>query len=267
MTDPVPVSYSFADAVARITLDDGDRGNPVHPGSVAALHDAVRRANADGARVIVLASTGRFFSVGGDIAGFGAAEDITSFVDDLAEALHRTISELLRSPAIVVSVVHGVAAGAGFPLAAAADVVLAGRSAKFTLGYTKIGFSVDGGTSLLVHTLGLHRTLRLALLNDVISAEEALAAGLVARVVEDGDLVGTADAVVAQLAAGSAGAQAATKRLLRAVAEESPESVMRAESLSIRARAGEPDGREGVRAFLEKRAPEFNVSLEADLLD
>ncbi|MFL6024823.1 MAG: enoyl-CoA hydratase/isomerase family protein [Marmoricola sp.] len=252
------VSYSFADGVARITLDDGDRGNPVHPASVAALREAVRRSGADGARVVLLVAAGRFFSVGGDIAQFGAAEDIGSFVDDLAEELHRTVSELVRSPAIVVSVVQGMAAGAGFPLAAAADIVLAARSAKFTLGYTKIGFSVDGGTSLLVHTLGLHRALRLALLNDVITAEEAYAAGLVARVVEDEELAATADAIAAQLAAGPAGAQAATKQLLRTVAEESPESVLRAESLSIRARAGEPDGREGVAAFLDKRPATFS---------
>lgn len=251
------VSYAFADGVARITLVDGERGNPVHPGSVAELFDAVRRAHADHAKVIVLSSTGRFFSVGGDIAAFGAAEDITGFVDDLADALHRAVGELLRSPAIVVSVVQGTAAGAGFPLAAAADVVLAARSAKFTLGYTKIGFSVDGGTSLLVHTLGLHRSLRLALLNDVITAEEAAAAGLVARVVEDDELDAVTETVVAQLAAGSASAQAATKRLLRTAAEPAPESALRAEALSIRERAAEPDGVEGVRAFLEKRPPRF----------
>lgn len=252
-----PVSYSYADGIARITLDDPDRGNPIHPGVVTALLDGVRRAHADAARVIVLASTGRFFSVGGDIAAFGAADDLAEFVDDLAESLHRVVGELLRSPAVVVSVVHGVAAGAGFPLAAAADVVVAGRSAKFTLGYTKIGFSVDGGTSMLVHSLGLHRALRLALLNDVFTAEEAAAAGLVARVVDDAELTATADGIATQLAAGSAGAQAATKRLLRTVAEEAPESVLREETLSIRARAAEPDGREGVQAFLDKRTPRF----------
>ena len=186
------VSYSFADGVARITLDDGDRGNPIHQDSVGLLRAAVRRSGADRARVILLTASGRFFSVGGDISRFGAAEDIGSLVDDLAEDLHRTVSDLVRSPAIVVSAVQGMAAGAGFPLAAAADVVLAARSARFTLGYTKIGFSVDGGTSLLVHTLGLHRALRLALLNDVITAEEAYAAGLVARVVEDDELAATA---------------------------------------------------------------------------
>ncbi len=252
-----PVSYVYDDGIARITLDDADRGNPIHPASVAALHAAVRRAADDRASVIVLASTGRFFSVGGDVAGFGAAEDLGLFVDDLAEALHRVVSELLHSPAIVMSVVHGVAAGAGFPLAAAADLVVAGRSARFTLGYTKIGLSVDGGTSFLVNSLGLHRTLRLALLNDVISAEEAAAAGLVARVFEDEELTAQAEEIATQLASGPAGAQAATKRLLRSAAVDAPESVLRAESLSIRARANEPDGREGVQAFLEKRAPRF----------
>lgn len=252
------VSYEYADGISRITLTDGDRGNPIHPDGIAELHDAVRRADADQARVIVLASTGRFFCVGGDISSFGSAPDLATFVDDLAEALHRVVSELLRSPAIVVSVVHGMAAGAGFPLAAAADIVLAGASARFTLGYTKIGFSVDGGTSLLVHSVGLHRALRLALLNDVLTAEEAYAAGLVARVFADDELAAGAEALVAQLAAGSAQAQGATKHLLRAVAEDAPESALRAESLSIRARAVEPDGREGVRAFLDKRSPEFN---------
>ncbi len=252
------VSYEFADGIARITLIDGDRGNPIHGAGIADLHAAVRRAAADEARVILLAATGRFFCVGGDISGFGNAEDLGTYVDDLAESLHRVISELLRSPAIVVSVVQGMAAGAGFPLAAAADIVLAAESAKFTLGYTKIGFSVDGGTSLLVHSLGLHRTLRLALLNDVITAEEARTFGLVARVCADDELVATAETIATQLAAGSGIAQAATKSLLRAVAEDAPESVMRAESLSIQARAVEPDGREGVQAFLGKRPARFN---------
>ena len=160
-------------------------------------------------RGIVLRATGRFYSAGGDIGGFATLTDVASGVDDLAECLHRIISELVRSDAVVVSAVHAVAAGAGFPLAAAADVGLAGESARFTLGYTKIGFSVDGGSSQLVHTLGLHRVLRLALLNDVITAAEAHAAGLVARVVPDEELAAATEQVVAGLLAGPARAQTA----------------------------------------------------------
>ena len=145
--------------------------------------------------MILLSSTGRFFSVGGDLAAFGSQDDVAAYIDELAELLHRTVSELVRNPAVVVSVVQGPAAGDGFPLAAAADLVLAGRKAKFSLGYTKIGLSVDGGTSLLVNSLGLHRTLRLALLNDVMDAEEALAAGLVSRLYENDELAEAADAL------------------------------------------------------------------------
>lgn len=251
------VSYAFADGVATITLVDADRGNPINTAQITELHAAVRRAGSDGARVILLASTGRFFSVGGDIGAFGSQDDLAAYIDDLAEALHRVISELVRNDAIVVSAVQGPAAGAGFPLAAAADVVLAGRKARFTLGYTKIGLSVDGGTSLLVNSLGLHRVLRLALLNDTMDAEEALAAGLVSRLYENEDLLEAATALATSLASGPAAAFAATKKLIRDAAEPAPESALRAESLSIRARSVEPDGIEGVQAFLEKRTPVF----------
>jgi 2-(1,2-epoxy-1,2-dihydrophenyl)acetyl-CoA isomerase len=251
------VEYELRDGAAWITLADGDRGNTITAASAAELLAAVRRAADDAARVVVLQATGRFFSAGGDIAEFASLEAVTWGVDDIAEALHRIVSELVRSDAVVVSAVHAMAAGAGFPLAAAADIVLAGESARFTLGYTKIGFSVDGGSSQLVHTLGLHRVLRLALLNDVMTAEEARAAGLVARVVPDEDLPAATEQVVAGLLAGAAGAQADVKRLLRDAAEPSTESALRRETLAIRRNAATPDGREGVTAFLEKRPPTF----------
>lgn len=251
------VRYAHDAGIARITLVDGDRGNPIHAAAVAQLLEAVRSAGRDGARVIVLAAEGRFFSVGGDLSAFESADDVAEFIDDLAEALHRVVSELVRTEAIVVSVVQGTAAGAGFPLAAAADVVIAADTAKFSLAYTKVGLSPDGGSSLLVHTLGLHRTLRLAILGDLLTAQEAYDAGLVARVVPAAELAATVEQVVGVLAAGSATANGAAKRLLRDVAAPAVETALRKESLSIRAMAGSPDGREGVAAFVEKRSPRF----------
>ncbi len=251
------VRYEHADGAARITLADGDRGNPLNPAIVAELLDAVRRAGRDRARVIVLAAEGRFFSVGGDLAAFAEADDRPLLIDDLAEALHRLVSELLRSDAIVVSVVHGTAAGAGFPLATAADVVLAAEEARFSLAYTKVGLSPDGGSSLLVQTLGLHRMLRLALLGDLLTAREAYDAGLVARVAPATELPAVADQVVAALLAGPAEAQAAAKRLLRDAATPAPETALRRETLAIRRLVGTADGAEGIAAFLEKRAARF----------
>lgn len=251
------VRYELDGGAARITLADAERGNPINTAQVDQLFAAVRRARGDRARVIVLAAEGRFFSVGGDLAAMAGSEDMPSFIDDLADALHRVVSELLRSDAIVVSVVHGTAAGAGFPLACAADVVLAADSARFSLAYTKVGLSPDGGSSLLVHSLGLHRTLRLALLGDLLTASEAYDAGLVARVVPADELGEATAAVVSQLLAGSSAAQAATKHLLRDQAVAAPELTLRRELLSIRTLADHPHGREGVGAFLEKRPASF----------
>ncbi|WP_232678316.1 enoyl-CoA hydratase/isomerase family protein [Nocardioides sp. R-C-SC26] len=255
-----PVEYAFADGVARITLVDGERGNPIHSASVAALQDAVNRARADRARVVLLGATGRFFSVGGDLASFGGSDDMAAYIDDLADSLHRVVSELMRLDAVVVSKVQGPAAGAGFPLAFAADVCVASSAASFTLAYTKIGLSPDGGSTLLAHTVGLHTALRLALLNDSLSAEEARAHGLVARVAGPDELDAVAETIVTQLASGPSEAFARTKRLLRGAVEPAPETAMRLEALAIRDSAGSADGREGVAAFVEKRRPAFGAS-------
>jgi len=252
-----PVAYEFGDGVARIRLSNGDRGNPLDQAMVDALADAVRQARADDAHVVLLSAAGKAFSFGGDVAAFGSAADPERLVDDLAESLHRVVSELHRMNAVVVSVVHGVAAGAGVALAAAADLVLAGSSARFTLAYTKIGLSPDGGTSLLTASLGLHRVLRMALLNPVLSADEARAAGLVAEIYPDEELDDAVAQVVGTLRAGSRAAQVAAKRLVRETATPNEEAALRRETLSIRTRAASPDGREGVAAFLEKRTPVF----------
>jgi 2-(1,2-epoxy-1,2-dihydrophenyl)acetyl-CoA isomerase len=251
------VTYEWADSVARIRLSDGSRGNPLNQQSANDLARAVRRARADDAHVVVLSAEGRAFSVGGDVGSFSEARDPEQVVDDLAETVHRVVSDLQRMDAIVVSVVQGIAAGAGMPLAAAADLVIAGSSARFTLGYTKIGYSPDGGSSLLPASIGLHRALHLALINPVISADEALAAGLVSRVEPDEELDSAVEQVVALLRSGSRAAQVAAKRLLRETATPGAEAALRRETLSIRTRAASADGREGVAAFLEKRTPHF----------
>ena len=256
MTDPV--RYEYADGAARITLAAGDHGNPLSPESGAALLASILRAKADRARVIVLAAEGRFFSVGGALDGFAGADDREAHLLELAEAAHRIITELVRGEAIVVSAVQGTAAGIGFPLAAAADVVLAADTAKFSLAYAKVGLSPDGGGSLLVHTLGLHRVLRLGLLGDLLTAQEAYDAGLVARVVPADQLTAATDEVVESLLAGSRHALAATKRLVRDAAEPATESALRREAVSISRLGGGPDGLEGITAFLEKRPPRYS---------
>ncbi|MGZ6583114.1 MAG: enoyl-CoA hydratase/isomerase family protein [Solirubrobacteraceae bacterium] len=252
------VDYAFEKGAARITLVNGEAGNPLHIESCNQLRDAVLRAKADAARVIVLAAEGRFFSVGGALDSFATAANPETLLLELAEGANRVVTELIRGDAVVISVVHGTAAGIGFPLAAAADIVLAADSAKFSLAYAKVGLTPDGGGSMLTHTLGLHRVLRLSLLGDLLSAQEAYDTGLVARIVPPDQLPQLVEDVVAGLLAGSREALAATKRLVRDAAEATPESRLRKEAESISRLGGSSSGREGIRAFLEKRAPKFD---------
>ena len=252
------VRYELRDEAAWVTMPLGDIGNPLTQELAEDLLGAVRQARADLARVVVLRAEGKAFCVGGDLQTFGTNPDPGRYVDDLAEALHRLVSELGHLDAPVVSVVQGVAAGAGFPIAMAADIVLAGRSARFTLAYTKAGLTPDGGSSLLTSTVGFHQAMYLALMNPVLTADQAHQAGLVAEVHDDDALDDAVARVVETLVNGSASAFTATKRLLRDRALPDAESAMRRESLSVRTAADSHDGREGVRAFLDKRAPRFH---------
>jgi len=246
-----------ADGVAWITLTDGDNGNPVHPEMVADLSDAVGRAHEQHVRVIVLKAEGRYFSVGGDIARFAAERDVEAYLSDLVRGLNRVLLSLMQSDAIVVAAVQGPAAGGGLPLAATADIVVAARSATLSLGYSRLGLTIDAGASLLTRSLGLHQALRLALLNDRVSADEALSLGLVARVFEDTELTLGTEALVDRLARGPMATQARIKTLVRS-ADQAPKAVLEAEATAIARAAHSVDGREGVRAFLDKRAPEFS---------
>ena len=252
------VRYEYADGLATISWADPSGANALTEEVGAALVAAVLRARADRARVIVIRAEGRFFSVGGDLSGMGSAEDPEAHLLELAEGAHRFVTELIRSEAIVVSAVQGMAAGVGFSIAAAADIVVASEDAAFNLAYVKVGLSLDGGASMLVHTLGLHRVLRLALLAETMSAQEGLAAGLVSRLVPAEELDGAVDAVVQSLLAGSPESLAATKRLVRVAAEAAPQEVLRREAESISHLGGTANGREGVGAFLAKRAPKFS---------
>jgi 2-(1,2-epoxy-1,2-dihydrophenyl)acetyl-CoA isomerase len=254
------VTFELRDGAGWITFTDPDRGNPFSKESVAELSAAIAEARKADVGVVVLAAEGRSFSVGGDLAAFNASEDPAKYLDDLAEALHREISELMHLDAIVVSVVQGTAAGAGVAFAAAADIVLAAESARFTMAYTKVGLSPDGGSSLMTASIGLHRTLYMALLNPLVSAREALLMGFVSEVHPDESFAEAVDGVIAQLVAGSRAALVSAKRTIRAQALPSPEAGLRRESLAMRENAGSPDGREGVAAFLEKRTPNFGAA-------
>ena len=139
-----------------------------------------------------------------------------------------------------------------------ADLALCGKGSKFNLAYTNAGLTPDGGTSfLLPRVIGARRTMELLLLNRPLPAQQALDWGLVNEVVEDGQLLERAMELAGQLADGATGAFGQTKRLV-AHSLGALESHMTLESETIASQAATVDGVEGIRAFLEKRKPDFS---------
>lgn len=260
------VGYESGAGIGWITLMDGDRGNAFTAEGADALSAALRNAERDRLGVLVLRAEGRFFSVGGDLGGFQeAGEALPDHMDDLATHAHRIITKLMHSDMIVISAVQGMAAGIGFPLAMAADLVVAADTARFTLGYTRVGLTGDGGTGLLVRSIGLHRTLRLALLNEVLTAEEAYALGLLARIVPAAELDAHVAQMAAGLAAGSRHAQAGIKRIVRSAAMADIETQLALEARTMVAATRHPDASEGVSAFFAKRPPRFGATAGSGL--
>ena len=172
--------------------------------------------------------------------------------------LHMAISRFVRMDAPLVVAVNGAAGGGGMSFVLAADLVLAAESAKFTMAYTRAGLSPDGGsTFFLPRIVGVRRALELALTNRVLTAREAQEWGLVTRVVPDAALAAEAQTLAAQLAAGATGAFGAAKRLLHHSSSESLETQMELEAQAIAERSRGADAREGIAAFIAKRAPRF----------
>lgn len=254
-----PVHAVVADGVGRLTLDRPDHGNAIDLGMARALADVTAQwVNRDDLRVVVLRGRGTRFCVGGDLKAFSNEPDLPTHLTEVTAHLHLALSRLARLAAPVVAAVQGSAAGAGFSLAASADVLVAGASARFVLAYSKVGLTPDGsGTWYLPRHVGLRRALDLALTNRVLDAIEAERIGLVSRVVPDDDLDRETEAVVAALAQGPASALAATKALLRASLANPLEHQLELESAALASAAGRAEADEGIAAFLAKRAPRF----------
>ena len=256
MTDQ-PVRTEADGDVWRVALDSAGTGNAVDPAMAAALGEALR-VRPTQARAVLLLAEGERFCVGGDVRGFAAAADPGAEVGRLAAGWHEVVRTLLACPVPVVAGVHGAVAGAGVGLLGACDVVVCARSTRIRPAYAAIGFSPDGGTSwTLAHALGPARALDLVLTNGTLDAAEAHACGLVARVVADDELRAAAAELAQALAAGPVRAMVRTRALVRGAAVRTLDEHLDEEARLIGESAGDPEGQEGVRAFVEKRRPDF----------
>ncbi|WP_104525558.1 enoyl-CoA hydratase/isomerase family protein [Blastococcus atacamensis] len=256
MTGPHVLTETDGD-VWRITLDRPETGNALTPELAVAFGEALA-ARPEETRAVLILANGPRFCVGGDVRSFAAAEDPRAHVGGLAHDWHEVIRRVLYCPVPVIAGVQGAVAGAAIGLMGACDIVICGRTTKIRPAYGALGFSPDGGTSwALARALGAPRALDLMLTNKSLTAAEAHLTGLVARLVEDEELRDVTVATAHAIAAGPVRAMVRTRALVRRAATRSFEEQLDEEAQLIAESADDPEGREGVRAFVEKRLPDF----------
>jgi 2-(1,2-epoxy-1,2-dihydrophenyl)acetyl-CoA isomerase len=248
-------------AVLTIELNRPDSLNAWNQALGEELLAAVREAAGDEAvRAVLVTGAGRAFSSGADLrAGFETTPDGHPDVRKaLTERYHPIITGIRAMPKPVVAAVNGPAVGIGCSLALACDLVVAAESAYFLLAFVNIGLVPDGGSSVLVpERVGFARAAEMAMLGERIPAPQALAWGLVNRVVPDGELANAARELAERLAAGPTRSYAGSKRQLNAWRFARMESQLELEADIQQEMAASGDFQEGVQAFLERRSPRF----------
>lgn len=209
----------------------------------------------DSVRCVVITGAGRGFCAGQDLND--ALGDVD--VGDLVEQLYKPLALRIRSmPVPVLAAVNGVAAGAGANFALGCDIVIAARSASFIQAFAKIALVPDcGGTWLLPRLVGRANAMALAMTGDKLAAEEAQRIGLIWRVVDDAALMDEALALASKLAAMPVAALAATRRVIDDAMALDYATALSHEAAVQRGMGAAHDAKEGIAAFLAKRAPTF----------
>jgi len=258
------IRFEVAGGIARLTLDRPDKLNSFTEQMHAELRDALDRVHSDKAvRVLVLTGAGRAFCAGQDLADRGVQIAAGGPPPNLGETVEKQYKPLvlrlvnLRVPTLAA--VNGVAAGAGASLALACDLAIAAQSAFFLQAFSKVGLIPDtGGTWFLPHRVGMARALGLALLAEKLPAEKAAEWGLIWQCVPDADFAATIDKTAAILAAAPTKALLRTRQAMHTAPTHTLEQQLTLEACFMRELGASPDYAEGVRAFLEKRAPNFS---------
>lgn len=247
-----------ADGIVTITFDRPEKKNAINGtmwDELAAVAKEIGRSSED--RCVVLTGAGGAFCSGADLTGDGAGED---GVHQLARMrrINAVIQAFHELPQPTIAKVTGVAAGVGLSLALGCDLVVASEEARFASVFAKRGLSLDGGQSwILPRLVGLHRAKELALFADVISAADAMALGIVNRVVPAGEVDALVGEWAARLAAGPPIALAMSKRMLNRAFEQSFEQALDDEARCQTVNFGTRDTVEAITAFIQKREPSF----------
>jgi 2-(1,2-epoxy-1,2-dihydrophenyl)acetyl-CoA isomerase len=256
------VRYALRDDVATLTLDEPAVRNAVSAAIADGLHEGLDRAIAE-AGAVILTGNGPAFCAGANLATGIATKAAAE--RDMGETLERYYHPLIRRirdlPIPLLTAVNGPAVGLGCSFALIGDLVLMSEGAYFLFGFSRVGLIPDGGsTHMLVRTVGRVRAMEILLLDERIAAADALAWGMVNRVTTEAELLPSATAIAARLAKAAAGSTSVTRRMVWRAIDEPHERILDVEREEQRRAGNRPDFDEGLRAFRERRAPDFKRS-------
>jgi 2-(1,2-epoxy-1,2-dihydrophenyl)acetyl-CoA isomerase len=248
--------------IARVTMNRPEAYNAFDLEAIESFAAHLTSLAGDNAvRAVVITGAGRAFCAGGDLkwARSFTKGPVAGF-HHLAGRFHNAVTEIRRMDKPVIAAVNGIAAGGGFSLALACDFRIMARSAVLRQAYTSAGLCINGGgTFTLPRIVGLARALEIASFDRPISSEQALAWGLITRIAEDGKAMEEAVDTALELAATSIHSFGWSKRLLTDSFNTAFEAHIERERRGLCNCADHHDGKEGLRAFVEKRKPAFSA--------
>ena len=257
------VLYALEGDVATIQMNRPDALNALSRQLAEDLASAIKQANSDNARAVILTGSGRAFCSGGDLRemrAMGESEgSIEAFLDAPLKALHEVVMLIRQTPIPFIAAVNGVCAGAGTNFALACDMVIAADDASFNEAFVRIGLSPDcGGTFYLPRAIGEKLAAEMFMTGMTVAAERAAQIGMINRVVPASTLTDEAGKLATTLAAGPTGSFGRIKRMLNATFSNDLKEQLKLEA-DCQVESGQStDFQEGVKAFFEKRPPRFS---------
>jgi 2-(1,2-epoxy-1,2-dihydrophenyl)acetyl-CoA isomerase len=250
--------YAVKEGIATITLNRPEVFNAFNDRQSYELQEALKQVGRDASvRVVVLTGSGKAFCAGQDLKEAAAVEN-RSLADSVRKRYNPLILAMRALPKPIICKLQGVAAGAGCSLALACDLVIASSQASLVEAFINIGLVLDSGSSFfLPRMVGTLKAFELSTLGSKVGAAEALALGLVNRVVAPEDLDAVVAGLAGQYAAAPTKAIGLIKKMLNRSFASSLEEMLDYEAYCQEIAGTTADFREGVQAFLEKRPPEF----------
>lgn len=256
------IGWEIADGIGRIVLSRPERANTLAQPAASALVKAIDVMMASRPRVLLLSAHGPIFCGGGDIDEFlEAGPALGALVDRILSIMHPAMENLAKAPFPLVSAVAGPVGGAGVGLALCADFVLGSHAMTLRTGYAAIGLSPDLGSSyFLARRIGPVRAKQWLMLSETIDAQTCLSSGAIDALYPDAELAVAAEVLVHRLAAAAPSSLAAIRTLCDGLPECLLGEHLVREHALLRGCADSTDGHEGVRAFIERRTPNFTGS-------